>query len=169
MNEIIELTNIDFTYVFTAVFVILIGTKAAVSLFEWFIDKLGLETRWMRKKREDHELLIKTSQNLIELQERHIEDVRESDKQDAELRNDIKKIADMFLDKQITDYRWEILNMSSNLSNGKKYNRETFEHIFTIYEKYEKILKENNMTNGLINESIKYINEMYHKKLNNGF
>ena len=42
MNDIAELTNIDFSYVFLAVFAILIGVKVIVSLFEWIIERLGL-------------------------------------------------------------------------------------------------------------------------------
>ena len=57
MDEIIELTKIDFSYVFIAVFVILIGIKVIISLFEWAVDKLGLETKWMKIKREEHVLL----------------------------------------------------------------------------------------------------------------
>ena len=60
MNEIIELTKINFSYVLISVFIILIGIKSIVSLFEWIINKLGLETKWMRHKREEHELLIQT-------------------------------------------------------------------------------------------------------------
>jgi hypothetical protein len=71
MDAIQELTQINFVYVFISVFVILIGIKAIVSLFEWVIDKLGLETKWMRKRREERELLFQTSQNLIVLQEQH--------------------------------------------------------------------------------------------------
>ena len=41
MNEIIELTKVDFTYVFIAVFVILLGVKFIISLFEWIVNKFG--------------------------------------------------------------------------------------------------------------------------------
>ena len=43
MNEIIELTNVDFSSIFISVFIILVGVKAIVSLFEWVINKLGLD------------------------------------------------------------------------------------------------------------------------------
>ena len=33
MNEIIELTNLDFSSIFISVFIILVGIKAVVSLF----------------------------------------------------------------------------------------------------------------------------------------
>ena len=61
MNEITELAKIEFRDLFITVFVILIAVKAVVSILEWMIDKLGLETKWMRQKRQDHELLIQLS------------------------------------------------------------------------------------------------------------
>lgn len=64
METIAELTKVDFSSVFISVFVILIGLKAIISLFDWIIELLGLETKWMRRQREEHELLVKTSQNI---------------------------------------------------------------------------------------------------------
>lgn len=68
MDAIRELFTINFSYVLISVFIILVGIKFAISLFEWIVNKLGLETKWMRQKREEHELLIQTSQNLSALQ-----------------------------------------------------------------------------------------------------
>ena len=50
----------------------------------------------------------------------------------------LDKLSNVILDKQIDDYRYEILDFSSTLSNGRRYNRESFNHIFNIYGKYEK-------------------------------
>lgn len=44
-----------------------------ISLTEWLIDGLGIETNGMRKRREEHELLVKTSSNLTALQEKYTE------------------------------------------------------------------------------------------------
>lgn len=120
MDAIQELLNINFSYVFISVFVILIGIKTMVSLFEWVIDKLGLETKRMRSQKAEHKLLLQTSQNLMVLQEKHKEDMEKSDRYDEEMRKDIKKLTDMFLDKQIDDMRWEIINESyrDKLKNG---------------------------------------------------
>lgn len=120
MDAIQKLLNINFSYVFISVFVILIGIKTMVSLFEWVIDKLGLETKRMRSQKAEHKLLLQTSQNLMVLQEKHKEDMEKSDRYDEEMRKDIKKLTDMFLDKQIDDMRWEIINESyrDKLKNG---------------------------------------------------
>ena len=165
MDAIQNLIKIDYPSVFISIFVILIGVKAIVSIFEWICKKLGLETKWMRQKREEHELLLKTAENVAELQEKHKEDNNACLKHDDEIRTDLKKLTKMFISKEIEDIRWEILDFTSALSDGRKYNKEAFNHIFKLYDKYEKILKENNMENGLVEESMKFIREIYNEKL----
>ena len=81
----------------------------------------------------------------------------------------IETLTSLFVDKEIEDLRWTILDFTASLSDGKKYNRESFDHIMRMYHKYEKILEENNMENGLVEESIKFVQEKYHEKLETGF
>ncbi len=168
MDEITELITLDFSSIFLSVFVILIGLKAMISLFEWFIEKLGLETEWMKRKREDHELLIKTSQSLLELQKRHTEDMQESDKHDEEMRKDIKNLTDLFVEKQINDYRWEIINLADKISSGRVVSKECYKHAISTYERYKKIIEERNLTNGEVEISISIINDSYRQKLKEG-
>ena len=169
MDAINELLNINFSYVLLSVFVILIGIKAIVSIFEWVIEKLGLETKWMRKRREEQELLIRTSKNLIALQEKHEKDVERSDRRDEEISNDIKKLTKMFVDKEIDDMRWEINNFATKVSEGSPCNKDSFTHCIHTYEKYEKILKENGLENGEVEISMELINDAYKQKLKEGF
>ena len=169
MNEIIELTKIDFYYVLISVFAILIGIKVIVSLLEWIIDKLGIETKWMRKRREEHSLLIQTSQNLIALQEQREKDIERSDKRDEEIASDIKKLTRMFIDKEIDDMRWEINHFATKVSEGRPCNKDSFKHCIHVYEKYEKILEENGLENGEVEISMELINDAYKQKLKEGF
>lgn len=170
MNDIIELTKINFSYVFVSVFSILIGIKAVLSLFEWVIDKLGLETKWMRKRREDHDLLIQTSQELILLKKHHDEDTLRSDKRDIEISADIKKLTDLFVQKEINDYRWEIINLADKISGAKSsVSKECLRHAISTYEKYEKIIEENGLVNGEVEISIEIIKDAYQQKLKEGF
>ena len=168
MEPIAELTTIDYSSLFIASFSVLIGIKAIVSLFEWIFDKLGLETKWMRKKREERELLIQTSQGLNKLQEKHEEDIERSDRRDEKISNDIEKLTQMFIDKEIDDMRWEINNFAIRVSEGKPCNKDSFQHCIHIYEKYEKILEENSLENGEVEISMELINEAYKHKLKNG-
>lgn len=70
MSDIKALTEIDYITVFLGVFVLLFAFKGAVMLKDWYFEKYGIETKKMKKEREDYELLIKTSQNLALLQEK---------------------------------------------------------------------------------------------------
>ena len=50
--------------------------KGIIELKDWFFNRYGIETKRMKEKREDHELLVKTSQNLALLQEKSEKDDR---------------------------------------------------------------------------------------------
>lgn len=76
MDAVKELFQINFSYILISVFIVLIGVRTIASPLEWLVSQLGLETKWMRKRREEHDLLLNTSKNLIALQEKHIEDMK---------------------------------------------------------------------------------------------
>lgn len=169
MDAIQELLNINFSYVFISVFVILIGIKTMASLFEWAVDKLGLETKRMRSRKAEHKLLLQTSQNLMVLQKKHEKDMEKSDKHDDEMQKDIKKLTDMFLDKQINDMRWEINNFATQVLEGRPCNKDSFTHCIHTWQKYEQLLAENGLENGEVEISMEIINDSYRDKLKNGY
>lgn len=132
MNAIKELTTLDFSLVFVSVFIILIGIKAIVSLFEWFIEKLGLETKGMRKRKEEHNLLIQTSQELIQLQEKHEESVRQSIRHDEMIKADISSLTDKV--NEIAD----TLSVMQKKDNETKL-KELKGSLIRYYHKYKDI------------------------------
>lgn len=166
MDAIKELTQINYGTLIIAICTILLAFKFMWTLFDWFIKLLGLETRSMRQKREEHELLIVTVQNLKELQKKQEEDVKQSIQYDKRIKDDIKILSNMFVDLEIQDIRWNILNFCSDLSNGKNFSNEYYDYVFKLYDKYEKMLRDNGLTNGLIEQSISYIREKYRESLN---
>lgn len=123
MNEIIELTNVDFSSIFISVFIILVGVKAIVSLFEWVINKLGLETKWMRRKREEHELLVQTSQNLSDLQNQHNHDVEESNTHDENIKEELS-IFMKEIKSSVEKTQSEIKQFTENRVNHRKQSLE---------------------------------------------
>ena len=167
MGDLTSLFKLDFPTVIIGVFIILSACIAVYEIIGKFSKIIGKPVKWVRDKEKDHELLIQTSKELKDLEEHHKKDVSESIKHDEKIEKNLEVLTSMVLDKAIDDYRYEILDFCSALSNGRKYNRESFNHIFSVYEKYEKILKENNMENGLVEESIKFIREKYNEKLKN--
>lgn len=168
MIELEALTKIDYSSLFISVFVLLIGIKTIVSIFEWIFGKLGLETKGMRQKKEEHKLLIQTSQNLTALQEKHKEDVKRSDRRDDEISSDLKKLTEIVISKEINDYRWEIINLADKISANKFVSKECLRHAISTYEKYEKIINENGLSNGEVEISIAVIKESYQNRLKEG-
>lgn len=211
IENIRQATQINWVGVFVAILIALSTIKGIILLFEWFIQRLGIETKNMRERREARDLLNTTADlatstaiSLQTLQNTHIEDEQsirnvlekhmlDSDIDRAALHNEMKQYSDnrikdraqsmkiqkelnasidkltsMFLDHEISSMRGEILNFCAALSNGRKYNRESFDNIFRVYTRYEQILKDNEMENGLVEESIGYIREVYHNGLKDG-
>ena len=123
MEAIQELFNINFSYVFISVFTILIGIKSFTSIAEWVIDKLGLETKWMRKRRESYELLVQTSQNLAELQRQHNHDIEESNTHDENIK---EKLSDFIseIKVSISETQEEIKHLAEKRKNDRKQSLE---------------------------------------------
>lgn len=55
----------------------MVAFKFLSDLFGWFVIKFGLETKSMREKRENQDLLKATAKNLDSLQRRHSQDEKE--------------------------------------------------------------------------------------------
>lgn len=85
MSELKQLTEIDWWYVVIALVVLLICIKLIWSLFDWlFFEKLGIETRKMKQRRQEreqleatNELAKTTAENLYKLQKRCTKDEEE--------------------------------------------------------------------------------------------
>lgn len=123
MNEITALSTIDYPALFVAVFTILVGLKATISIFEGTVGKLGLETKWMRKKKEEHELLIQTSQNFSILQQRQDKAEKQSEAQDEI----INKNFTVFMDEVktlISETQSEIKQFYENRVHDREQSRK---------------------------------------------
>lgn len=168
MDTIKQLTELDYKTLIIGIAVVAGSFKIVCNFFSWFVSYLGLETKKMRQKREEHELLITTVKNLELLQNKQMEDVRQSIRHDDMIKNELQNLSKMFIDMEIQGIRWNILNFCADLSNGKEFSRECYDYVFKLYDKYEKVLIDNGLTNGLIEQSIAYIREKYHDNLKYG-
>ena len=85
MSELKQLAEIDWWQVIIAIVLLLVVVKTIWTLFDWLLfEKLGIETKKMKQRREDKELLEATTalakttaENLDKLQVRHIKDEEE--------------------------------------------------------------------------------------------
>jgi len=169
MDTILELFKLDFSALIIGMFYLLSAIIAMTTIVGKFSELIGKPVRWLKKKQEDHDLLIQTAKNLDALQQKHEEDVRQSIRHDDMIREDLKKLTDMFIDKEINDLRWEIIKFSTTIAEGKPCNKDSYKHCIRTYEKYEKLLADNDMENGEVELSMELIQESYKEKLKNGF
>lgn len=123
-------------------------------------------TKFTQSRANDRQVSIEREKRL---NDRITESNECRDRVIKDISNSLDKLTDMFVDKNIEDMRWEILNFCSALTSGRKYNKESFNHVIQIHEKYEKILEENNMENGQVTASMEVIMDVYKEKLKNGF
>lgn len=140
METIQELFNINFSYVFISIFVILIAVKTIVSLFEWVADKSGIETKWMRKQKENYNLLRQTANSLTALQNQQTADRKLSMQHDKCIKEDLSKLSNTVDDiahrldvmKKETQER---LRESENKEN-KRVQAEIKDKIAQSYRRY---------------------------------
>lgn len=168
MSNIEQLVNINYVSVILSIFVILFGLVAVFDVISKISVYVGKPVKWIRKNNEDHETILKVTETLEALKKQQDTDREQSIKHDQRIKDDIDKISTMFFDKSIEDMRWRILDFSSAISNGRKFNRESYDFIIKTYEQYEQILKEQGRTNGVIDETVAYIKETFREHLRNG-
>ena len=76
MGDINALVEIDLIQWFLVSFILLFGVTKAIEIIGKFFNYIGKPIKWFKGKDEDHDLLIKTSQNLALLQEKSEKDDR---------------------------------------------------------------------------------------------
>lgn len=157
MEELQNFFNLDFSSLIMGLFIFILGIDKIISLFKKVKTSLRIKFGY----EEDKE----TIEDRISVLEKHDNWQYREISKISQCVTDIDK---RMLDKDIDDMRWELLDFCSALTGGRKYNREAFDHIFRIYEKYERILEQNEMTNGFVDESMKYVREIYYENLKNG-
>lgn len=161
MSDLERLAQIDWWYVIIAIVLMLVCVKFVWSLVDWLLfEKLGIETRAMKQRREEREqldvvtrLAEETSIKLNKLQERHMKDEHEFRNNLSsyieESRKDRKALHDemsRFADNRVND-RKQSLEIQKELKDSIS---ETDERIEALMLANKEMLAEK------INEKYKY-------------
>ena len=142
-----------------------------------FIDETRKENEKLRDEMRqyslnrvhDREVSIDREKRLNDRIDGMVELDKSRDDVIGDINGSLNKLTQMFIDKQINDYRWEIINFATAISEKKPCTRDGFKHCFATYEKYERILEENGLENGEVEISMEIINEAYKEKMLEGF
>ena len=169
MDAITELFKQDFPSIILGIFIIMSGIIAVYEIVCRFFSIFGKPIGVMKQRKADHELLLKTVKDLTELHNKHEEDTKQSIRHDRMIKEDLEKLTLIIQDKNINDWRYEILDMASAISSGRRYSKEQYDHVIDIHGRYENLLKSLGRTNGQVDASMEVIMESYKEKLKNGF
>lgn len=123
MEQIKELMQINFISLLSSVFIVLAGIKSITAVFEWAIGKLGLETKWMRARREEHNLLAQTSQSLADLKKQHNHDVEESNTHDKNIKEELSAFMSE-IKSSVSETQSEIKQFAENRISDRQQSLE---------------------------------------------
>jgi len=165
MNEIKTLLELDMAAIFLSLIVILSAGKIIIELFNYFLIKFGIETKFTKRAHKLDNVILE----IAELKKQREIDVIESIKHDNEIRQEVKSIKNTLTEDSIDNRRWQILEFANSLSNEKSCSKEQFSYIYKLYDKYEKIIEANHLTNGEIEDSMQFIREEYQRRYKTGF
>lgn len=176
MKEAIEYLaqhGIDAFFILTCFIAVIVFLVRRLEAFGgWCKSKLN--SYYAHKRGE--ELEEETISNLIkkvneqsvrirELENRQNKNVEMFTEHEIGIIEKLEKLTEMFVDKEVDDYRWEIINFATRIADKKPCNKDSYRHCFRTYKKYEELLKEHKLTNGEVDISMKIVREAYEQKL----
>ena len=153
---------------FTVVIAAIVVFQFIVKLFDWVKERFGITTNASRREKEQSEKINKIEEETQELKKIQESDHEEMKKFQNEIMDALDGIKKAMLDDKIERMRYEILDFG-NACQKRDYSKENFDHILSVYDKYEKILVENHLENGQVDLAIAYIKKRYAEYLESGF
>lgn len=86
------------------------------------------------------------------------------------LQDEVKDIRLQRMEDEKDRIRYEVLSFANSCRNHQRHTRDEYMHIIAVNDKYEKLLKETDDTNGVFKEEYEYIKNLYKKcQLENDF
>lgn len=113
MEIVTELSKINFLSYIITTCLIFVAFKGCILSFEWIMNFFGIETKWMRRKKDEHNLLVKTSENLAELQKKHEDSVKQSIVHDNQIKENLSEFMNS-MKKSIEETQREIKQFAEN-------------------------------------------------------
>lgn len=154
-----------------------------VKIKDFVVSTFGITTKSALAKQAQEERIKDLNNQIIDLQKevQQFKDNRIHDRDqsfdiqkqliDSQtlLQNSVENLRKMLVNKEINDMRWEILDFSNAVMNGRVYNKEIYDHIFDTYTEYERVLEENGLENGKVDSSMQFVRNKYLELMEKGF
>lgn len=77
------------------------------------------------------------------------------------MRKEIENIRTTIDENEKDRIRWEVLDFANSCRNGRKHTKDEFQHIISLKDKYDDLLKKTGDKNGVFDAEYDYILELY--------
>ena len=176
-----KLSSIGFENV---ILILLLSLGLGVSYFkakDYICERFGIETkRSLKEKKRDEEIeklkkdYEELSNSIDTIKENRIHDREQSFQIQNHLTNNFSQVTNALadikndiLEEKIERKRWNILNFADELRhNDGVADNERYNNVFRDYDDYERIIRDKGLSNGYVEESIKFIRLKYQEMLN---
>ena len=155
MDTYTQVLNLDFTQIFLGIIAILMFLVAFVSLIEKASIIIGKPFKWIKKKEDDHKLIMDAMATMKLMQETHAADKKEvNDKNDK-------------LEKALTDFMTEVKADIKTFTDNRIHDREqSFEIQKQLTDSIQTVVDNNQIRDGQITALIDANKEMLAEKIN---
>ena len=89
MEAIRELLKLDYVTVILAVFIIMSGVIAIYTIIGRFSEIIKKPVSWVKKKNEDHDMLLRHDQEIKDLAKKHKTDTNKLSGEESEIKKDL--------------------------------------------------------------------------------
>ena len=176
-------SSLDWWTVVIGVLIAIGIVMLCVKIKDFVVSTFGITTKSALAKQAQEEHIKELQAQIIDLQKdvQQFKDNRTHDREqsfdiqkqltDSQtlLQNSVENLRKMLVNKEINDMRWEILDFSNAVMNGRVYNKEIYDHIFDTYTEYERVLEENGLENGKVDSSMQFVRNKYLELMDKGF
>ena len=87
------------------------------------------------------------------------------EKVNGDIRKDLAELKRDFEQTKAQDKRWHILNFADSCRRDERHTKEEWEHAISELREYEEYTERKDITNGVIEETAKYLRELYHERI----
>lgn len=160
---------------FIVVIAAILSVQFLVKLFDWVVERFGLETKGMKREKKQIESIDKLEKEIDSIKE-EIKDIEHYSEKSTEKRLEfesevtsaLKDIRKEMLMSKLDCLREGILDFG-NACHNREYSKEAYDNVLRNWDQYEALIKELGMSNGRTEMAIEYIRKKYAEYQEKGF
>lgn len=175
MNDVKMLLELDWKNLIIGITMFIVGFIGVRKLIIEFCNIIGYVTPQKREKEEIKKAMSVITEEVHQLKSEHetdhqasIDYRKKACDQQEEMLKALNELKNDIVQSNIDRMRYELLEFANQCRTMDR-SKESYDHILEIYDKYNEILKKNNLENGRVDAAMTFIKNKYDAYLRDGF